>query len=58
MAAKLARNMMQYTTWVAAHEAIALAEAAGIDFDAFAHLDPRDRRQEHGEFVFSRGTPR
>ena len=56
MAAKLARNMMQYTMWVAAHEAIALAEAAGIDFDAFAHLIRETDVKNTAEFVFTRGT--
>ena len=56
MAAKLARNMMQYTTWVAAHEAIALAEAAGIDFAAFAHLIRETDVKSTAEFVFGRGT--
>jgi 3-hydroxyisobutyrate dehydrogenase-like beta-hydroxyacid dehydrogenase len=56
MAAKLARNMMQYTMWVAAHEAIALAEAAGIDFAAFAHLIRETDVKSTAEFVFSRGT--
>ncbi|MEO5838739.1 MAG: NAD(P)-dependent oxidoreductase [Acidimicrobiales bacterium] len=56
MAAKLARNMMQYTMWVAAHEAIALAEAAGIDFAAFAHLIRETDVKSTAEFVFGRGT--
>ena len=56
MAAKLARNMMQYTIWVAAHEAIALAEAAGIDFAAFAHLIRETDVASTAEFVFGRGT--
>jgi 3-hydroxyisobutyrate dehydrogenase-like beta-hydroxyacid dehydrogenase len=56
MAAKLARNMLQYTMWVASHEAIALAEAAGIDFDAFAHLIRETDVKNTAEFVFGRGT--
>jgi 3-hydroxyisobutyrate dehydrogenase-like beta-hydroxyacid dehydrogenase len=56
MAAKLARNMMQYTTWVATHEAAALARAAGIDFDAFAHLVRETDVKNTAEFVLSRGA--
>jgi 3-hydroxyisobutyrate dehydrogenase-like beta-hydroxyacid dehydrogenase len=56
MAAKLARNMMQYTTWVATHEAAALAQAAGIDFNAFAHLVRETDVKNTAEFVLSRGT--
>jgi 3-hydroxyisobutyrate dehydrogenase-like beta-hydroxyacid dehydrogenase len=56
MAAKLARNMMQYAMWVSAHEAVALAEAAGIDVGAFAHLIRETDVGNTAEFVFSRGT--
>jgi 3-hydroxyisobutyrate dehydrogenase-like beta-hydroxyacid dehydrogenase len=56
MAAKLARNMMQYTTWVATYEAVALAEAAGIDFEAFAHLVRETDVKSTAEFVLGRGT--
>jgi 3-hydroxyisobutyrate dehydrogenase-like beta-hydroxyacid dehydrogenase len=56
MAAKLARNMMQYATWVATFEAVALAEAAGIDVDAFAHLIRETEVKETAEFVLARGT--
>ena len=56
MAAKLARNMMQYATWVATYEAVALAQAAGIDFDAFAHLVRETDVKNTAEFVLSRGT--
>jgi 3-hydroxyisobutyrate dehydrogenase len=38
MAAKLARNAAFYTVWCALHEAMALAEAAGLDLAAFARL--------------------
>jgi|EndMetStandDraft_8_1072994.scaffolds.fasta_scaffold132155_2 3-hydroxyisobutyrate dehydrogenase-like beta-hydroxyacid dehydrogenase len=38
MAAKLARNLMHYQVWVATHDAMALAEAAGLDMRAFEHL--------------------
>lgn len=38
MAAKLARNAMQYQVWVGVHEAMALAEAAGLDLRQFEHL--------------------
>jgi 3-hydroxyisobutyrate dehydrogenase-like beta-hydroxyacid dehydrogenase len=38
MAAKLARNLMHYDVFVAAHEGMALAEAAGLDLRAFEHL--------------------
>ncbi len=55
MAAKLARNMMQYTTWVATHEAVTLAHAAGIDFDAFAHLVRETDVKNTAEFVLGRG---
>jgi 3-hydroxyisobutyrate dehydrogenase len=38
MAAKLARNLMHYSVWVATYEGMALAEAAGLDLRAFEHL--------------------
>ena len=38
MAAKLARNLMHYSVWVATFEGMALAEAAGLDLRAFEHL--------------------
>jgi 3-hydroxyisobutyrate dehydrogenase-like beta-hydroxyacid dehydrogenase len=38
MAAKLARNLMHYQVCVATHDAMALAEAAGLDLRAFEHL--------------------
>ena len=56
MAAKLARNMMQYAMWVSAFEGVALAEAAGIDVSAFAHLIRETEVKETAEFVFGRGT--
>jgi 3-hydroxyisobutyrate dehydrogenase-like beta-hydroxyacid dehydrogenase len=56
MAAKLARNMMQYATWVATYEAVGLAQAAGIDFDAFAHLVRETDVKNTAEFVLGRGT--
>jgi 3-hydroxyisobutyrate dehydrogenase-like beta-hydroxyacid dehydrogenase len=37
-AAKLARNLMHYQVWVATHDSMALAEAAGLDLRAFEHL--------------------
>jgi 3-hydroxyisobutyrate dehydrogenase-like beta-hydroxyacid dehydrogenase len=58
MAAKLARNMMQYATWVATFEGVALAEAAGIDVGAFAHLIRETDVKDTAEFVFGRGTSR
>ena len=56
MAAKLARNMMQYAMWVATFEAVALAETAGIDVAAFAHLIRETDVKSTAEFVFGRGT--
>ncbi|HEV8298484.1 MAG TPA: NAD(P)-dependent oxidoreductase [Acidimicrobiales bacterium] len=38
MAAKLARNAIRYAIFGAMHEGFALAEAAGLDLDAMAHL--------------------
>jgi 3-hydroxyisobutyrate dehydrogenase-like beta-hydroxyacid dehydrogenase len=38
MAAKLARNLMHYEVWTATHDAMAVAEAAGLDLRAFEHL--------------------
>jgi 3-hydroxyisobutyrate dehydrogenase-like beta-hydroxyacid dehydrogenase len=38
MAAKLARNLVHYSVWVAVHEGMALAEAAGLDLRDFEHL--------------------
>jgi 3-hydroxyisobutyrate dehydrogenase len=38
MAAKLSRNMIQYSLWAVVHEGAALASAAGIDRDAFVEL--------------------
>jgi 3-hydroxyisobutyrate dehydrogenase len=38
MAAKLARNLIQYSMWAVIHEGMELAMAAGIDREAFAHL--------------------
>ena len=38
MAAKLARNLIQYSMWAVIHEGVELAMAAGIDREAFAHL--------------------
>lgn len=38
MAAKLVRNAMRYTQWAVLHEGMALAEAAGLDLAAMAHL--------------------
>ena len=58
MAAKLARNMVQYAMWVATFEGVALAEAAGIDVDAFAHLIRETDVKNTAEFVFGRGTSR
>jgi 3-hydroxyisobutyrate dehydrogenase-like beta-hydroxyacid dehydrogenase len=56
MAAKLARNMTQYATWVATFEGLALAEAAGIDAAAFAHLIRETEVKDTAEFVLGRGT--
>jgi 3-hydroxyisobutyrate dehydrogenase-like beta-hydroxyacid dehydrogenase len=56
MAAKLARNMTQYAMWVATFEGVALAEAAGIDAGAFAHLIRETEVKDTAEFVLSRGT--
>ncbi len=38
MAAKLSRNLIQYSLWAVVHEGAALADAAGIDRDAFVEL--------------------
>jgi 3-hydroxyisobutyrate dehydrogenase-like beta-hydroxyacid dehydrogenase len=38
MAAKLARNLIHYDIWTGVHEGMAIAEAAGLDLKAFAHL--------------------
>jgi 3-hydroxyisobutyrate dehydrogenase-like beta-hydroxyacid dehydrogenase len=38
MAAKLVRNVMQYSYWVMIHEGMALAERAGLDLAAFGEL--------------------
>jgi 3-hydroxyisobutyrate dehydrogenase len=38
MAAKLARNLVQYCMWTAVHEGRLLAMGAGLDADAFADL--------------------
>jgi 3-hydroxyisobutyrate dehydrogenase-like beta-hydroxyacid dehydrogenase len=56
MAAKLARNMTQYAMWVATFEGLALAEAAGIDPAAFAHLIRETEVKDTAEFVLLRGT--
>jgi 3-hydroxyisobutyrate dehydrogenase-like beta-hydroxyacid dehydrogenase len=37
-AAKLARNLIQYSMWAVIHEGLQLADAAGIDRQTFAHL--------------------
>ena len=58
MNAKLARNMMQYAQWVATYEATQLAETAGIDVAAFAHLIRESGVKETVEFVLRRGTTR
>lgn len=38
MAAKLVRNAVRYTAWAVMYEGFALAEAAGLDLAAMAHL--------------------
>jgi 3-hydroxyisobutyrate dehydrogenase-like beta-hydroxyacid dehydrogenase len=38
MAAKVARNYIQYASWGAVHEGQALAQAAGVDLATFAHI--------------------
>lgn len=38
MAAKLVRNAMRYTAWAVMYEGFVLAEAAGLDLGAMAHL--------------------
>ncbi len=38
LAAKLARNLVQYASWLAAYEAQVLAEAAGIDLQKLAQV--------------------
>ena len=38
LAAKLARNLVQYASWLAAYEAQVLAEAAGIDLSKLAQV--------------------
>jgi 3-hydroxyisobutyrate dehydrogenase len=44
MAAKLARNVLVYTDWSVAWEAARLAQAAGVDVDAFVRaVDASDR---------------
>ena len=49
---KLARNMLTFTSFAAAAEAMALAEAAGLDLQALGrvvrHTDDRGGRRDHG----------
>jgi 3-hydroxyisobutyrate dehydrogenase len=56
MAAKLARNMAFYSVWCSLHEAHALAEAAGLDLEAFAHLCRATDVASAVEYVIARPT--
>lgn len=56
MAAKLARNLLQYALWCAMHEGLALAEAAGVDPVAFAHLYRHSGLGESEGVVLDRAT--
>jgi 3-hydroxyisobutyrate dehydrogenase-like beta-hydroxyacid dehydrogenase len=56
MAAKLARNLLQYELWCVVHEGLALAEAAGVDPVAFAHLYRSSGIGESEGVVLDRAT--
>ena len=56
MAAKLARNMIQYGMWCVIDEGMALAEAAGLDLPAFAHLIRNSGVSTSQEVVLNRTT--
>jgi 3-hydroxyisobutyrate dehydrogenase-like beta-hydroxyacid dehydrogenase len=56
MAAKLVRNMLQYVLFGATHEAMAVAEAAGLDLRAVAHLVRATKVSAFAEMVLDRAT--
>ena len=60
MAAKVARNFVQYACFAAVHEAQRLAQAGGVDLDQFAHIVRSTEAIDRAAIVLRRGdaTPR
>jgi 3-hydroxyisobutyrate dehydrogenase-like beta-hydroxyacid dehydrogenase len=58
MAAKLVRNMLQYTLFGATQEAMELAEAAGLDLGAVAHLVRATQGGSHHDALLDRPSTR
>jgi 3-hydroxyisobutyrate dehydrogenase-like beta-hydroxyacid dehydrogenase len=58
MAAKLVRNMLHYTLWGATQEAMELAEAAGLDLAAVAHLVRATKGASYHDVLLDRPSAR
>jgi 3-hydroxyisobutyrate dehydrogenase-like beta-hydroxyacid dehydrogenase len=58
MAAKLVRNMLHYTLWGATQEAMELAEAAGLDLAAVAHLVRATKGASYHDVLLDRPSTR
>jgi 3-hydroxyisobutyrate dehydrogenase-like beta-hydroxyacid dehydrogenase len=58
MAAKLVRNMLHYTLWGATQEAMELAEAAGLDLAAMAHMVRATKGATYHDVLLDRPSAR